>query len=443
MGVKQRMNSLRKEILSKVKEYHGLSTQEGLVAPEPYVKYVWRTWNEEELASIIDASLDQKITYGLRSKQFEKKFVQELGQRFGVFVNSGSSANLVAVSALTSKNFCGCYGSLKAGDEVITPAATFPTTLDVLLLNNLTPVFVDIDLGTYNMDPKKIEEAVSKKTKLIMLPHTLGNPNDMDEIMKIARENNLYLIEDACDALGSKYKEKELGTFGDMGTFSFYLSHHISTGEGGMVVMKDSKLKKIVESLRDWGRDCWCEPYKSDTCSKRFEWKLGNLPFGYDHKYIFSNIGFNLKPLDLQAAIGLEQLKKLPWIIEQRKENFSNLSERLKEFEEYLILPKSVPGADPCWFSVPLTIKEGKKFSRSGLVEHLTTNSIETRPFFAGNILKQPAFTDIKYRVSGNLENTDKAMESTFFIGCHPLLTEDMISHVLNSFKSYFNKNGA
>jgi CDP-6-deoxy-D-xylo-4-hexulose-3-dehydrase len=276
-----------------------------------------------------------------------------------------------------------------------------------------------------------------------MLPHTLGNPNDMDAVMNIAKEKGLYVIEDSCDALGSEYGGKKLGTFGDLGTFSFYLSHHISTGEGGMVVMKNPLLKRTVESFRDWGRDCWCEPYKSDTCGKRFEWKLGNLPQGYDHKYTFSNIGLNLKPLDLQAAIGLKQLEKLPWIINQRKRNFEKIVSGLSEFEEHLILPQSVPNANPCWFSIPLTVKKNSSMNRRDLVNYLTKKGIETRPFFAGNILKQPAYVGINHRVSGGLENTDLAMESTFFIGCHPLLTEEMIDYVANSFKSYFEKNAS
>jgi CDP-6-deoxy-D-xylo-4-hexulose-3-dehydrase len=442
-NTKERLKSMKEEILEKVREYYLLSESEGLVVPDPYVKYVWRTWNEDELTALVSSSLEQKVTYGLSSKEFERKFAKTVGQKYGIFVNSGSSANWAAVSALTSKTFSDERRHLKEGDEVITPAATFPTTLGVLLMNKLLPVFVDIDLGTYNMDPQKIKEAVSDKTRLIMLPHTLGNPNDMDAVMNIAKEKGLYVIEDSCDALGSEYGGKKLGTFGDLGTFSFYLSHHISTGEGGMVVMKNPLLKRTVESFRDWGRDCWCEPYKSDTCGKRFEWKLGNLPQGYDHKYTFSNIGLNLKPLDLQAAIGLKQLEKLPWIINQRKRNFEKIVSGLSEFEEHLILPQSVPNANPCWFSIPLTVKKNSSMNRRDLVNYLTKKGIETRPFFAGNILKQPAYVGINHRVSGGLENTDLAMESTFFIGCHPLLTEEMIDYVANSFKSYFEKNAS
>ena len=441
--LEQKIDSLREDILNKVKEYHKLSSEKGLVAPDPFVKYVWRTWDEEELVALVDSSLTQGITYGKQSKQFEKRFADFLGSKHGIFVNSGSSANFIAASALASKTFSDNRGILKAGDEVITPAATFPTTLGVLLMNNLVPVFADINLGTYNMDPQRIKDAVSDKTRLIMLPHTLGNPNDMDAIMGIAKEKGLYVIEDSCDALGSEYDGKKLGTFGDMGTFSFYLSHHISTAEGGMVVTENSKLKRVLGSLRDWGRDCWCEPYKSNTCSKRFGWQLGKLPFGYDHKYTFSNIGLNLKPLDLQAAIGLKQMEKLPWIIEKRKENFNKIVSGLEEFKDHLILPKSIPKADPCWFSVPLTVRERSSASRKDLVSYLTEQGIETRPFFAGNILRQPAYAGIYHKVSGNLENTDKAMEGTFFIGCHPLLTDEMITHTLKSFKSYFEKNGA
>ena len=440
-NLEKRINLLREEILSKVGEFYGLSEKKGLIVPKPYVKYVWRTWDEKELMALIESALEQKITYGSIGKQFERGFAEYLDVKHAVSMNSGSSANLVCVSALKSDTFNGEYGPLLDGCEAITPAATFPTTLNALLMNNIRPVFVDIDLGTYNMNPKKIENAVSNKTKLIMLPHTLGNPNDMDFIMKLAKENKMYIIEDSCDALGSEYRGKKLGTFGDLGTFSFYLSHHISTGEGGMAVTSNPQLKKVLVSLRDWGRDCWCEPYESNTCGKRFNWQLGSLPFGYDHKYTFSNIGFNLKPLDLQAAIGLEQIKKLPWIVKKRGENFESLYEGLKEFENFLILPESVPGADPCWFSIPLTIRKNRGFDRRDLVNYLTQKSIETRPFFAGNIIRQPAYQNIDFRVSGNLKNTDLAMNNTFFIGCHPLLTEEMIDYTINSFKNYFKKN--
>ncbi|MFA5071776.1 MAG: lipopolysaccharide biosynthesis protein RfbH [Candidatus Pacearchaeota archaeon] len=438
--LEKKITSLKEKILSEVEEYYKLSEQKGLVAPNPYVKYVWRTWDEKELVALVGSALDQKIAYGKIGREFEDEFAKYLNTAHAVSVNSGSSANLVAVSALKAEKFHGKYGRLEDGCEAITPAATFPTTLNALLTNNIIPAFVDVDIGTYNMNLDKIEEAVNEKTKLIMLPHTLGNPNDMDRIMKLAKEKGLYVIEDACDSLGSEYKGKKLGTFGDVGTFSFYLSHHISTGEGGMAVTSNLELKRIMKSLRDWGRDCWCEPYESDTCKKRFDWQLGDLPKGYDHKYVFSNIGFNLKMLDIQAAMGIEQIKKLPMIVENRKKNFNKICEGLKEFEEFIILPESVPGADPCWFSVPLTVRENEKFSREGLVKHLTEKSIETRPFFAGNILRQPAYTHIPRRVVGNLTNTDNVMKNTFFVGCHPLLTEDMISHILNEFKSYFEK---
>lgn len=438
--LEKKINSLRENILHQVGEFYRLSEEKGLVAPNPYVKYVWRTWDEKELIALVDSALDQKIAYGKNGKNFEEEFAKYLGTKYAVSFNSGSSADLIAVSALKSEKFNGEYGRLENDCEAITPAATFPTTLSALLINNIIPTFVDIDLGTYNMNIEEIEKAINKKTKLIMLPHTLGNPNDMDRIIELAKRNHLYVVEDACDSLGSEYKGKKLGTFGDIGAFSFYLSHHISTGEGGMTVTSDLELKRIMKSLRDWGRDCWCEPYESDTCKKRFDWQLGDLPKGYDHKYVFSNMGFNLKLLDLQAAMGLEQIKKLPWIVENRKKNFKKIYDGLKEFEEFVILPESVPNADPCWFSVPLTMRENNKFNREGLVRHLTERSIETRPFFAGNILRQPAYKNIKANVVGNLKNTDKVMNDTFFVGCHPLLTEDMIAHILTEFKSYFNK---
>ncbi|AJF62667.1 MAG: CDP-4-dehydro-6-deoxy-D-glucose 3-dehydratase [archaeon GW2011_AR20] len=442
------LSGMRKEILEKVGEYFILSQEKGVVVPKPYVKYVWRVWDQNEIKAAISSVLEQKITYGNIAKEFENEFSRFLDTRYTIYVNSGSSANLIAVSSLKSRMFGDTiksdderYQIIRDGDEVITPAATFPTTSNVLLINNLLPVFVDIELGTYNMNPKDIESAITDKTRLIMLPHTLGNPNDMDPILEIAKKNKIFLIEDACDSLGSEYKGKKLGTFGDMGSFSFYLSHHISTGEGGAVVTKNSELKRVLDSMRDWGRDCWCEPYKSNTCGKRFEWQLGDLPFGYDHKYTYSNIGFNLKPLDLQAAIGLEQIKKLPnIIIKKRRENFKKLYEGLKNFEEFLILPKSIEGADPCWFSVPLTVRDEKVFSRNDIVNYLAENEIETRPFFAGNIIKQPGYKGAKYRIHHRLENTDKAMFGTFFIGCHPGLNDEMINYVLDKFKNYFNK---
>jgi CDP-6-deoxy-D-xylo-4-hexulose-3-dehydrase len=443
-----KLNELKNEILNKVEDYFKISKEEGIIIPKPYVKYVWRMWDEKELKAMVSSILDQKIAFGNLGKEFESEFSKFLNTNYSIYVNSGSSANLIAVSSLKSNMFDGTIKKgkerllvLNDGNEVITPAATFPTTLNVILINNLIPVFVDIELGTYNMKPEDIEAAITEKTRLIMLPHTLGNPNDMDKIMEIADKHNLFVIEDSCDALGSEYKGKKLGTFGDMATFSFYLSHHISTGEGGMVVTNNSELKRILESIRDWGRDCWCEPYKSNTCNKRFGWKLGDLPQGYDHKYIFSNIGYNLKPLDLQAAMGIEQIKKLPEIIiKRRKINFKKLFEGLKEFEDFLILPKSVEGADPCWFSIPLTVKENKGFSREDFTKYLNDNEIETRPFFAGNITKQPAYKGIKYRISNNLDNTDKAMFGTFFIGCHPALTDEMIKYTLEKFKEFFEK---
>lgn len=440
--IKENLDELKRDILTKVREYFKISQRNGSIAPKPYVKYVWRVWDENELEALVGSALDQKITYGEIGKRFEREFAEFLDNKYSLFVNSGSSANLIAVSALRSPVLEGNskYPLLKDEDEAITPAATFPTTLNALLVNKIKPVFVDVDLGTYNMNPQNIENSLSDKTRLIMLPHTLGNPNEMDSVMSLAEKHNLWVIEDSCDALGSEYKGQKLGAIGDMGTFSFYLSHHMSTGEGGAVTTSNSRLKRVLESLRDWGRDCWCEPYKSNTCGKRFGWQLGDLPFGYDHKYTYSNIGFNLKPLDLQAAIGLEQIKKLPQIISRRKENFNKIYEGLKEFEEYLILPQSIEGADPCWFSFPLTVRRNNGFNRADLITYLDEKSIETRPFFAGNITKQPAYKNLDYRVSGNLKNTDKIMADTFFIGSHPMLTEDMIGHVLTSFKQYFDK---
>lgn len=434
------LSAKREEILQSVSEYHALQARNGPLVPKPFVKYVWRTWDEAELLAAVYTLLDNKLVHGALARKFEKEFAKAVGRTHGIFVNSGSSANLVAVSSLTSKTTLGRdMRPLERGDEVITPAATFPTTLAPLVQNGLKPVFVDVDIGTYNMNLERIAEAVNPKTRLIMLPHTLGNPNNMDVIMGIAKENGIYVIEDSCDALGSEYKGKPMGSFGDLATFSFYLSHHISTAEGGMAVTNNGSLKRTAESLRDWGRDCWCPPMEANTCGKRFGFKLGDLPEGYDHKYTFSNVGYNLKALELQAAIGLVQLKKLPWITKKRRENYAKIVDHLRAYEGDLVLPESIEGANPSWFCIPLTVRDGSRYTRKELVGHLTEDSIETRNIFAGNILRQPGYVGIDRRVVGDLRNTDKVMNDTFFIGCHPMLTDQMIEHVAKSFDSYFS----
>lgn len=389
--------------------------------------------DEDDLFNLIDASLDMWLTAGRFAQKFETEFPKFLGSKYCTLVNSGSSANLIAISTLTSYKLG--EKRLKPGDEVISVAAGFPTTITPIIQNRLIPVFADVELGTYNIDVKQLEKAISDKTKAIFIAHTLGNPFNIDKVLEITKKYNLWLIEDNCDALGSKYNGKYIGTFGDISTFSFYPAHHITMGEGGAVLTDNPELYKIINSFRDWGRDCWCPPGKDNTCGKRFNWKLGDLPEGYDHKYIYSHLGYNLKATDFQAAVGLSQLKKLPQFIEKRKENFNLLYEGFKKegLDKYFIMPEWLPESDVSWFGFPLTIKEGVCFNRKNLLEYLEENGVGTRLLFAGNILRQPAFknSDIKYRTVGDLENTNKIMMDTFWIGVWPGIDSIKISQVL------------
>jgi len=398
--------------------------------------------DENDLSNLIDASLDMWLTAGRFAEEFEREFPRFLGRKYCALVNSGSSANLLAISALTSYKLG--ERRLKPGDEVITIAAGFPTTITPIIQNRLIPVFVDVELGTYNIDIAQLERAISDKTKAIFLAHTLGNPFNVKRVLEIAKKYNLWLIEDNCDALGSKYNGKYTGTFGNIATFSFYPAHHITMGEGGAVLTDDPELYKIIRSFRDWGRDCWCPPGKDNTCGKRFGWKLGDLPFGYDHKYIYSHLGYNLKATDFQAAIGLSQLKKLPQFVEKRRENFRLLYEGFKkeDLNKYFILPKWLPESDVSWFGFPLTIRDGVEFKRRNLLEFLEKNKIGTRLLFAGNIIRQPAFTnnDIEYRVVGNLKNTDKVMMDTFWIGVWPGIGEKEIFYIKQVFMEFLGR---
>jgi CDP-6-deoxy-D-xylo-4-hexulose-3-dehydrase len=395
--------------------------------------------DECDLFGLIDASLDMWLTAGRFAEEFEKEFPRSLAAEYCALVNSGSSANLLALSALTSHKLGD--KRLKPGDEVLTVAAGFPTTVTPIIQNRLVPVFADVELGTYNIDTEQLESGISEKTRAIFIAHTLGNPFDVDKVLKIASKYNLWLIEDNCDALGSKYKGKYTGTFGDISTFSFYPAHHITMGEGGAVVSNDPELHRIICSLRDWGRDCWCPPGKDNTCKKRFGWKMGSLPLGYDHKYVYSHLGYNLKATDFQAAIGLSQLRKLPSFINKRKENFNLLYDGFKkeDLNEYFILPQWLPESDVSWFGFPLTIKDGMRFRRKKLINFLEERKIGTRLLFAGNILRQPAFTenDICYRVIGSLANTDKICMDTFWIGLWPGLSERQIRYMLDAFASF------
>ena len=363
-----------------------------------------------------------------------------MGTRYCLLVNSGSSANLLAISALTSHKLG--ERKLKAGDEVITVAAGFPTTVAPIIQNNLVPVFVDVELGSYNADIGQIEEAITTKTRAIFIAHTLGNPFNVDKVMKIVEKHNLWLIEDNCDALGSRYKEKNSGSFGHIATCSFYPAHHITMGEGGAVTTSDPELYKILLSLRDWGRDCWCPTGRDNTCSKRFSQQHGELPFGYDHKYVYSHLGYNLKVTDMQAAIGFSQLKRLPSFINKRKYNFNLLNDGLKNFEEFFILPKATEHSDPSWFGFPVTIRDNLKFNRKCIISYLESNKIGTRLLFAGNALKQPAFTNnrgIEYRVIGDLKNTDKVMNDTFWIGVWPGISGEMVAYMLEQIRRFIN----
>jgi len=402
-----------------------------------YINYAGRVYNADEMKSLVDSALDFWLTAGRFSKQFEEKFSKFLGVKHTILTNSGSSANLLAISALTSTKLG--ERRLKPEDEVITTACAFPTTVNPIIQNNLVPVFLDVDTGTYNIQTDKIADALSEKTKAIFLAHTLGNPFNLDKVMSIAKRHNLWVIEDNCDSLGSKYNNRYTGTFGHIATFSFYPSHHITMGEGGALVTNDTQLKRIIESFRDWGRDCWCEPGHDNTCGKRFGWQLGNLPFGYDHKYIYSHIGYNLKITDMQSAVGVVQLKKLPDFIRARKRNWKLLYNGLKKHSDYFILPKKTDNSEPSWFGFILTVKENAPFSRNDIVKYLEKNKIATRMLFSGNIIRHPAFENVKFRIYDDLKNTDIIMNNTFWIGVYPGITNEMAKYVLNKFDKFLS----
>jgi len=427
---------LRQEILRLVRAYYAEAfPPKEFIPGETPVPVSGRVFDADELVHLVDASLDFWLTTGRYVEQFEREFARFMGVRHVILCNSGSSANLLALSALTSPKLG--EQRLKAGDEVITVAAAFPTTVNPIVQNRLVPVFVDVELSTYNIDMRYLEEAISPRTRAIMLAHTLGNPFNVDAVLEVVKRHNLWLIEDNCDALGSKYKGKLTGTFGDLATVSFYPAHHITMGEGGCVLTNSPKLKTLVESFRDWGRDCWCAPGKENTCGKRFEWQLGELPYGYDHKYIYSHIGYNLKLTDMQAAVGVAQLKKLPQFIEARKRNWKLLYEGLKPLEEFLILPQPTPGSDPSWFGFAITVRPEAPFTRNDLVRYLENRKIATRLLFGGNLIRQPAYQDVPRRVVGELKNTDVVMNHTFWVGVYPGLTEQMIAYVIETVTTF------
>jgi CDP-6-deoxy-D-xylo-4-hexulose-3-dehydrase len=393
----------------------------------------------DEIQNMVDASLDGWLTSGRFNEQFENKLATYLGVKHVITVNSGSSANLVAFSTLTSPKLG--ERSIKKGDEVIGVAAGFPTTVNPIIQYGAIPVFVDIDPNTHNIDATKIEEAISSKTKAIMLAHTLGNPFNLDIVTDICKKYNLWLIEDCCDALGSKYRGQMVGTFGDISTLSFYPAHHITMGEGGAVFTNNSELKMIAESFRDWGRDCYCAPGKDNTCGKRFCQKLGNLPVGYDHKYIYSHLGYNLKITDMQAACGLAQLNKLESFVEIRKENFRYLYDKLSSCKEFIDLPIATNLSDPSWFGFPITLKDNAPVNRLDLLTYLNQSGVGTRLLFAGNLICQPYMNYCNYRVSGDLHNTNNVMNNTFWIGLQPALSKEMLEFAANKIESYLGVN--
>lgn len=402
-----------------------------------YIPVSGKVFDHEEIDNAIQAAKDGWWTEGRFAQEFEGEFSKYLGIKYTTLTNSGSSANLLAVSALTAKAF----GSkaLKKGDEIITISCSFPTTVNPIIQTGCVPVFLDVDLITRNVVVADIKKAVSKKTRAIILAHTLGNPFDLDGILRIVKKYNLWLIEDCCDALGSKYKGRLCGTFGDISTYSFYAAHMITMGEGGAVITNNPLIHRSLRQFRDWGRDCWCDTGKDNTCGKRFGWKLGKLPLGYDHKYIYSQIGYNLKLTDFQAAIGLAQLKKLPKFIEKRKENFQKLYSGLLKYKKYFILPEKEKNSDPCWFGFMLVIKDSAPFSRLDIVNFLESNKIATRSLFGGNLLLHPAYQNIKYKKIGDLENSNKITNNGFWIGLYPGITSEMIDYVLEKFDSFIS----
>ena len=430
---------IRKEIFEKIKRLYKLRKEQNkFISGESKINYAGRVYDEKEMINLVDSSLDFWLTAGRYAKKFEKEFAKFLGAKYCLLTNSGSSANLLVVSALTSPKLG--KRRLKPGDEVITTACGFPTTLNPILQNNLIPVFVDIDLGTYNIQTDKLEKAISEKTKAIFIAHTLGNPANLEKILKIAKKYKLWFIEDNCDASGSKYKGKYTGTFGDISTCSFFPAHHITMGEGGAVLTNDLLLKKIIVSFRDWGRACYCEPGHDNTCKKRFSWKLGRLSFGYDHKYIYSHIGYNLKITDMQAAIGVAQLKKFPSFIKARRKNFDEFSKFFKNYKNYFLLPQAEKDSETCWFGFPLLVKKESPFTRNEIVKYLENNKITTRMLFGGNLTKQPAYENTKYRIFGSLKNTDSVMNDLFWIGVYPGLTKEMLDYVVKIIDEFLLK---
>jgi CDP-6-deoxy-D-xylo-4-hexulose-3-dehydrase len=424
-----RADELRQAIRNLVTEYHREAFPTNAFQPgRSSVPVSGRVFDEDDLQSLVDSSLDFWLTTGRFADEFEYAFARRVGVREARLVNSGSSANLVAISVLTSPTLG--ERQLKPGDEVITVAAGFPTTINPILQNQLVPVFVDVELGTYNVDVSQLEAALSPRTRALIFAHTLGNPFNVAAVQRFAQQHNLWLVEDCCDALGATFNGQGVGTFGDLATFSFYPAHHITMGEGGCVVTEKPALAKLIESFRDWGRDCWCAPGKDNTCGKRFDWELGTLPCGYDHKYTYSHIGYNLKVTDMQAAVGVSQLRKLDGFIAARRSNFTRLREALGKHEEFYLLPEGTPESQPSWFGFPIAVRPESGLTRDFIVRTLEQKKIGTRLLFGGNLTRQPAYKDANFRVVGDLKNSDYIMNNVFWVGVYPGLSEQMIDYI-------------
>ncbi len=436
----KKSDKLRQLIFKKVKEFYALEFPPSqFIAGTTSVPVSGRVFDENELLHLVDASLDCWLTTGRFAEKFEAELSRFMGIRNVILCNSGSSANLLAITALTAAELG--QRRLRPGDEVITAAAGFPSTVNPIIQNQLKPVFIDIEPETYNIDIDSLKNAIGPKTKAIIAAHTLGNPFKIDQVLEIAKNNKLWLIEDNCDALGATFDEKLTGTFGDMSTLSFYPAHHITMGEGGCVLTNNNLLKKLLCSFRDWGRDCWCDPGKENTCGKRFQWQLGNLPFGYDHKYIYSRIGYNLKITDMQAAVGLAQMKKLKGFIKTRQRNWHLLAKGLEPLKEFLILPKPTPHSNPSWFGFLITVMPNAPFSRNDIIAHLEKHKVATRLLFGGNLVSQPAYKDVEYQTVGDLKNSDVAMNRSFWIGVYPGINKPMIEYVIKTIKTFIKEH--
>jgi CDP-6-deoxy-D-xylo-4-hexulose-3-dehydrase len=432
----QTEQALREQVFASVQNYYQFKfANKQFVPGQTYIPVSGKVFDDRELVQLVDASLDFWLTTGRYAAEFEQRFAEWMGVKHCLLVNSGSSANLLALSALTSPKLGD--KRLQPGDEVITVAAGFPTTVNPIFQNQLVPVFLDVKLPTYDIDTDQLEAAFSSRTRAIMIAHTLGNPFNIEAVMAFAQKHDLWVIEDNCDAVGSLYQGKKTGTFGHLSTASFYPAHHMTMGEGGAVLTNDTRLKKIVESFRDWGRDCWCPPGVDNTCGKRFGWQLGDLPFGYDHKYTYSHVGYNLKMTDMQAAVGCAQLDKLPEFVEKRRQNFDFLYQQLQDLQDVLVLPEAAKNSEPSWFGFLLSVRENAPFTRNALVQYLEEKRIGTRLLFGGNLVRQPLYQGLKYRVVGELGNTDRVMQSAFWLGVFPGLTEEMLTYTVSQIREF------